>query len=141
MENRQAPETGKAQTHGTKAVLTARLLRGLLAEAHRSLGGEAYRELADGPGFRLAIAVTPHDPRAPRYSLVVLIDSPDRVGPHGRIPRGAFAAIEAALVARGYVATRLDNGWMAHQRSLARSRLAAEWRFLQGLLESTGGHA
>ncbi len=108
----------------------------LLAEARRSPDGEAYHELAHGPGYRLSIVATP---RRPRYSFVVLIDSPDRVGPRGRISRGGFAHVEAALAARGFVSTRLDNGWMAHERSVARSRLPAEWRFLRELLKTREG--
>lgn len=141
METSRTREKERTAALGTGAGLTVGLLRGLTAEAHRSPSGEAYQELVQGPGFRLAVAVTPRDARSPQYSLVVLIDSPNRVGPRGRIPRGAFAATEAALAARGYVSTRLDNGWMAHQRFLARSRLAAEWRFLQRLLEGHGGRA
>lgn len=141
MENRRAPQKERTEAHGSETALTDRILRGLITEAHRSPGGEAYQQLAEGPGFRLAIAVMPQGPRVPRYSLVVLIDSPNRVRPHGHIPTGAFAEIEAKLAARGYVATRLDNGWMAHERFLPRSRLAAEWRFLQRLLESDGGRA
>ncbi len=140
MAKTREPEKDRTAALGTEAPLTDGLLRRLLAEACRSLGGEAYQQLAEGPGFRLAVAVTPRDSGDPRYSLVVLIDSPNRSGPGGRIPRGAFAEVEAALAARGYIAARLDNGWMAHQRSLARSCLAAEWRFLRRLLEGTGGH-
>ncbi len=105
-------------------------------QAHRSPDGEAYIEIAHGPGFRLSIAVKRRDPLPPQHTLVVLIDSPDRVGHNGRILRGEFARVEPALAARGYLSTRLDNGWMAHEHAVPRSRLAAEWRFLRRLLRT-----
>lgn len=138
MEGRRAREKGGAATKGLGDGPTETLLRGLLAEAYRSPEGEAYDELAHGAGYRLAIAVTRHNVRLPQYAFVVLIDSPDRVGPRGRIRRGGFARVESALAARGYVSTRLDYGWMAYERSRTRSQLAAEWRFLHALLETAG---
>ncbi len=115
---------------------TAALLRSLLADAHRSPEAEAYLELEHGRRYRLGVAVKHRVGGVPRITLVVLVDSPDRVGPDGRISRGGFADTETVLTARGYLPTRLDDGWMAHERAVPRSRVAAERRFLQGLLST-----
>ncbi len=135
MEQTRAPEKGRTEQPGLGTGPTTALLRGLYAEARRAPDGEAYLELAHGLGYRLAIALKRRDPRAPQHSLVVLIDSPLRAGPDGRIPRGPFARVEAALAARGYLSMRLDNGWMAHERAVPASRVASEWRFLRRVLE------
>lgn len=136
MQRVRAPKQERIASREFGEGPAAVLLRRLLAEARRSADGEAYHELAQGRAYRLSIAVTP---RRPQFTLVVLIDSPDRVGPRGRISHGGLARVESALAARGYASARLDNGWMAHERSVAPSRLAAEWRFLRGLLGAREG--
>lgn len=107
---------------------TETLLGDLEREARRSPDGEAYRELVRVPGCRLGLTAT----LASRAKVAFIVDVLVERSP-------CAATIEAALVRRGYASTRLDDGWVAHERSVTRGRLAAEWRFLRGLLGSPEG--
>lgn len=106
------------------------ILRSLEKEAQASPDREAYRELVRIPGVRLGLTAVLVGSDKVALVVDVLVD---------RSP--CSAAMEAALARRGYASARLDEGWVAHERSVARRRLSAEWRFLRGLIEAPEGSA
>ena len=66
------------------------------------------------------------------FTVVVLLHT-------SNLPRaagGKAGPVRTALARRGYARSGLDSGWVAHERSVPKGSLAAEWRLLRRLLEA-----
>lgn len=106
------------------------LMHNLEKEARTAPDLEAYRELLRTPTCRLGLTAVLGAANEVRFIVVVLVD---------RSPRAA--SVEAALARRGYTSMRLDEGWVAHDRAVSRSRLAAELGILRGVMQMPEGSA
>ncbi len=123
-------ESGTGAGSRVPSDLTETFIGGLAAEAAGSPEREVYHSLSCRRGCRIGLTVAVAARGSPSFTFVVLLDRSDEDGVLARDGAGA----RKALARRGYATTRLENGWVALERSVPRGRVPGEWRHLRRFL-------